>query len=1407
MSSTTRMKGRSRRFWCVCLGLILALNTLLLAPATSSAAVTPLPGPGNPLMYDDFNGGGVFKQNWMNWFNQAGGTGTYSKTTVDSRQVGLFTQTPTSSNSWAKFQPMNETVDLTGYRYLNVTMKNPGYANSLIRVVVGDGTTNYNLTSGWVSIPTTWTTSKFDLNALTPALNKKTARFEIWLRQSGGTYGETLIDDIFASTDNTGTAPTLTGSMTANSASGYNQNTSFTFKTTYTDVDNEKPFAVQLVVDDTLYDMREEDNADTTYSNGKNYYYITKLPVGSHTYYFRTTDLTSNQVSTTLQSGPVVTNTAQVIDVTVSQAGYNAGAFKNAKVTAELALTDTSYVVKNGATVVATGNMTYDGYFWNKHVYSIDFSSVTTSGTNYTIVSNNISSFPFAIQPNIWTNYKDEMTAFYRILRASVATSDAYPAGYSTVAPSANIFHAAGHLDDAQSADGLTHYDLTGSWYDAGDYGKYGGNQWVGSEIALAYIRHADAASSKFDNDTNGVPDLVDEAIWGSEYLIKFANQLGGEMYDLKNNASFVHPNKTTDNINGTADDRKLSGLGVGGSAKAAGTLAATARAIRTAITKGDIAPAKVAALTTFANNCEAAAVTFYNYVVANPNGPVGSYGTRGGIPNSKLLADVELYLLTNNVAYKNAATANINTLVFTDLASTNYWDMRPMSLAEFYPVADAATKTHIQSLLKQQVDYFLSSTDDTPYSVLNQFKNFGVNEPHVSYLGDMMRYYELFQDPAALRAVEKGMYWVFGENPWNMSWVSGIGSDFVTYPHTRFDEGSNSKLGSGVVFPGAMVSGPNMKDTKDKTSVSPWYEDRSLFQDDTNQWRYNEFSISIQAGLLYTVMGLSANASASSAGGTTPATLPITSPTIGDYVRGNVTVFSGPTTGLSNLEYSSTGTSGTFVPMSVSGSVYAATIDESASVAYANKRIDIRGTDASGKQSYSSTHYTVAAPLPDPSTPLIYDDFGGGGIWGSVGGNGEWVNWYTQNGGTAAFVKTTLDGLTVGKFSQTPTAVNSNAKFQPWHDIVDLSGYRYLNFKVKNPSYANLKMKIELNDGTRTYNLTGGYITVPTTWTDLAYNLDTLTPAVNKKKVTLSIWLNQTTVGYGEMFMDEIKATNVASGTAPTLSAISVDHATGDAATDFTFYTTYTDAQNEKPFSMELILDGIVRQMVAVDPTDVTYSDGKAYKYTTKLPIGNHSYYFHTTDTTSNAVNSAVQSGPSVTQQLLLSDFNNGLATGWTPTSGTWSVQSSQYSGQAGGSNSYSIAGESTWTDYTLDAKVNVTNNTNGNKDAGLIVRYTDANNYYMLYIKNNDHASSRKMELIKTVAGVKTTLGYSNPSIVADTLYAYKIVLNGGNISVYKDGALQFSAVDTAFTSGKIGLRTYANTKAIFDDVSVTR
>src|SRR5690606_6862435 len=113
-------------------------------------------------------------------------------------------------------------------------------------------------------------------------------KFEIWLRQSGGSYGEILIDDIRAETDAGGTAPTLTAAYVTSNTDGVpTQNSIFTFRATYTDQDNEKPFAVQVVIDDVPYEMREADSGDTQYTDGKDYIYITKLPAGSHSYYFR----------------------------------------------------------------------------------------------------------------------------------------------------------------------------------------------------------------------------------------------------------------------------------------------------------------------------------------------------------------------------------------------------------------------------------------------------------------------------------------------------------------------------------------------------------------------------------------------------------------------------------------------------------------------------------------------------------------------------------------------------------------------------------------------------------------------------------------------------------------------------------------------------------------------------------------------------------------------------------------------------------------------------------------------------------------------------------------------------------------------------------------------------------------
>lgn len=72
MFRSSLFPGRLKKLLPVCLSLLLIISTVALSPRHAAAAVNPLPGPAHPLLYDDFAGGGLFKQNWTNWYNQNG---------------------------------------------------------------------------------------------------------------------------------------------------------------------------------------------------------------------------------------------------------------------------------------------------------------------------------------------------------------------------------------------------------------------------------------------------------------------------------------------------------------------------------------------------------------------------------------------------------------------------------------------------------------------------------------------------------------------------------------------------------------------------------------------------------------------------------------------------------------------------------------------------------------------------------------------------------------------------------------------------------------------------------------------------------------------------------------------------------------------------------------------------------------------------------------------------------------------------------------------------------------------------------------------------------------------------------------------------------------------------------------
>jgi len=83
----------------------------------------------------------------------------------------------------------------------------------------------------------------------------------------------------------------------------------------------------------------------------------------------------------------------------------------------------------------------------------------------------------------------------------------------------------------------------------------------------------------------------------------------------------------------------------------------------------------------------------------------------------------------------------------------------------------------------------------------------------------------------------------------------------------------------------------------------------------------------------------------------------------------------------------------------------------------------------------------------------------------------------------------------------------------------------------------------------------------------------------------------------------------------APVLSGFTVSPLEGNTSTTFYFNVTYTDADNDAPESIDMVIDGDSFAMTQVNASDDDYTDGALFSYHTLLDEGNHTYYAEATD------------------------------------------------------------------------------------------------------------------------------------------------------------------------------------------------
>jgi len=191
----------------------------------------------------------------------------------------------------------------------------------------------------------------------------------------------------------------------------------------------------------------------------------------------------------------------------------------------------------------ATGNTVFSGapVPWNSgatdassgdRAWRFDFSTYDVAGRYFVLdVQNLRRSAVFEIADNVYDT----------VLREALRTFFYQRAGVSKQLPHAapGWVDAASHIGSGQDTEARrfdaqnnasTERDLSGGWYDAGDYNKY--TNWTAdyvTNLLTAYLERPTIWADDFNipESGNGVPDILDEAKVGLDWLVKMQNSNG----------------------------------------------------------------------------------------------------------------------------------------------------------------------------------------------------------------------------------------------------------------------------------------------------------------------------------------------------------------------------------------------------------------------------------------------------------------------------------------------------------------------------------------------------------------------------------------------------------------------------------------------------------------------------------------------------------------------------------------------------------------------------------------------------------------------------------------------------------------------------------------------------------------
>ena len=474
------------------------------------------------------------------------------------------------------------------------------------------------------------------------------------------------------------------------------------------------------------------------------------------------------------------------------------------------------------------------------HNYRLDFSAFTTSG-NYRmrLSDGDTESLPFTIDDHVYAALHEEVLKFLRAQRS----------GYNPFIPATCHATGAPTNHDAKGVDDGQVYDISGGWYDAGDYIKFlQTSSNVLDLLLFTYkenkVKFADYYMADGTSGSNGIPDILDEAKYGLDWVLKLhtsSSKLYYQNGDSRDHSAWRLPQNDTTNYDLGGYRPAYHGIGANIAGRSAAALAMASK-----IWEEDLGDAAYAA------TCLTAAEELYSLAKDNlkVQGGTNGYYTESSYYDDLELAAIELYKATGTASYLTEAT----NYSFDAGSSWGWFDwggINALAHYELYPHVSAVNQKKLKKFLQDDLNENLSDALSNPFRVSTDY-GWGSASVMTGTVVMCDLYKKLFPTETTYDALHDEVRdYILGKNQWGVSWVIGLGDNYTQYPHHQVADITGREI-AGTCIEGPMsqsewngmgitLSGPD--------EYAEFQSSTAIYHDDVRDWATNEPTI-FQASL-----------------------------------------------------------------------------------------------------------------------------------------------------------------------------------------------------------------------------------------------------------------------------------------------------------------------------------------------------------------------------------------------------------------------------------------------------------------------------------------------------------------------------------------------------------------------------